>query len=161
MGTGEKSPPQPAAAAFVVDLAVRFHEVDPAGIVFFARIFQYAHDAYEVWIRSVGFPLDVPIETRGYGLPLVHAEADFQRPIRLAQERIRIEIRPVAVGKSSYTMSARLLSPAGECHAVVTTVHACIDPASGRARPLPEDLRAAVSAQLSGSLPSSGSPPAR
>ncbi|MDM7914542.1 MAG: hypothetical protein QUU85_04650 [Candidatus Eisenbacteria bacterium] len=55
-------------AEFLDHTRVRFHEADPAGIVFFARVFRYAHDAYEAWLRSIGLPLDLPIED----LSLIH-----------------------------------------------------------------------------------------
>lgn len=130
-------------ATFEHTVPVRFHDVDPAGIVFFARIFQYAHDAYEVWLRKIGFPLDPPILARGYGLPLVHAEADFRHPIRLG-EQVRVEIGVAALGTSSYTIQSRLSLPDGTHLATVKTVHACVDPAAGRSMPLPDALRAAV-----------------
>jgi acyl-CoA thioesterase FadM len=68
---------------------------------------------------------------------------------------LTVEIRPIAVGRTSYTMTARLLSPVGETQASVKTVHACIDPSTGRPRPLPDDLRAAIAAHVSGPPPAS------
>lgn len=132
---------------FVYRLPVRFHDVDSAGIVFFARIFQYAHDAYEAWLRTIGFSLDRPAAERGYGFPLVHAEADFHKPILPGQEVV-IELAPVAVGESSYTIRSRLSLPEGEALATVTTVHACVDWASRRPRPIDPALREILSSYL-------------
>lgn len=140
---------------FVTHIPIRFHEIDAAGIVFFARIFQYAHDAYEAWLRAIGFPIDVPIERRGYLLPLVHAEADFRDPLRPTQKGVSAELRPVAVGRTSYTIVTRLISPVGRLQATVKTVHVCVDPATGHARPLPEELRAAIASHLSVAPPDS------
>ncbi len=130
---------------FVYKLPVRFHELDPAGIVFFARIFQYAHDAYEAWMREIGFPLHIPMAERGYALPLAHAEADFRAPIGPGQE-IVIELAAASVGKTSYTLASRLKTPQGTLLASVTTVHVCVDAASRRPRALPPSLAEAVSA---------------
>jgi YbgC/YbaW family acyl-CoA thioester hydrolase len=133
--------------AFEYTVPVRFHEVDSAGIVFFARIFEYHHDAYEAWIRSIGWPLDPSIWERGYGLPLVHAEADFSAPIRLGQE-VRIHLRPTSVGTKSMTVRSELRSAGGELFAIVTTIHCCVDPNVEKPVPLPEDLRKAIAAYL-------------
>jgi 1,4-dihydroxy-2-naphthoyl-CoA hydrolase len=132
---------------FAYTVPVRFHEVDSAGIVFFARIFQYHHDAYEAWVRSIGWPLDPTIWERGYGLPLVHAEADFSAPIRLGQE-VRIHLRPTAVGTKSMTVRSELHGPDDVRLAVVTTVHCCVDPKSRQPIPLPDGLRKAIEAYL-------------
>jgi YbgC/YbaW family acyl-CoA thioester hydrolase len=137
-------------ATFLHTIPVRFHDVDPAGIVFFARIFQYAHDAYEVWLRAIGFPLDPPIVERGYGLPLVHAEADFHSPIRLGQE-VQVAISVAVVGTSSYTLSSNLSLANGTVLAVVRTVHVCMDPGTGRSRPLPDSFREAIQAYVASS----------
>jgi 1,4-dihydroxy-2-naphthoyl-CoA hydrolase len=134
-------------AAFTTTLPVRFHDVDPAGIVFFARIFQYAHDAYEMWLRAVGFPLDPPFHDRSYGLPLVHAEADFHAPIRPGQE-VRVELILSSIGTTSYKVAAQLTRPDGTPLATVRTVHVCIDPGTGRPMPLPEAMRAAFAPYL-------------
>lgn len=129
--------------AFEHSLAVRFHEVDPAGIVFFGRIFGYAHDAYEAWIREIGFPLEVPIAERGYALPLARAEADFHKPIG-AGARLHVLLEVAAIGTASFTVRARILGADGEPRATVETTHVCVDPAQGRSRPIPEGLRAAI-----------------
>jgi 1,4-dihydroxy-2-naphthoyl-CoA hydrolase len=134
-------------ATFSYTLPVRFHDVDSAGIVFFARIFQYAHDAYEAWLRSVGFPLDRPIHERDYGLPLVHAEADFQSPIHTGDE-VRIELALTSIGTTSFKVSARLTGVDGVDFATVRTVHVCVDPRTRRPMPLPAAMRAAFAPYL-------------
>lgn len=131
--------------AFVYRLPVRFHEVDPAGIVFFARYFQYAHDAQEAWLREIGFPLEIPITERGVMLPLVHAEADYHRPLRTGQE-MTIELSVVRLGQSSFTLETRIGTDQNANHAVVRTVHVCVDPVTEKSKPLPESLRDAIGA---------------
>ena len=134
-------------ATFSYTLPVRFHEVDPAGIVFFARIFQYAHDACEAWLRSVGYPLDPPFHERDYGLPLVHAEADFRSPIHTGQE-VRVDLALTSIGTTSFKVSAHLTSREGVDLATVRTVHVCVDPRTRRPIPLPAAMRAAFAPYL-------------
>jgi 1,4-dihydroxy-2-naphthoyl-CoA hydrolase len=134
-------------ASFSYTLPVRFHDVDAAGIVFFARIFQYAHDAYEVWLRSVGFPLDSPFLERDYGLPLVHAEADFHAPIRLGQE-VHVDLTLASTGTSSFAVTSRLTASDGTPLATVRTVHVCVAPRTLRPIPLPDAMRSAFEGYL-------------
>ncbi len=63
--------------------AVRFSEVDGAGIVFFSRVFEIAHAAYEAWLSEGGAPLAVVLAAADWVLPLVRAEADYHAPMRL------------------------------------------------------------------------------
>ena len=132
---------------FIYEVPVRFHDIDFAGIVFFARIFYFAHDANEAWLCSLGCHLEVPVVKRGYALPFVHAEADYHEPIRGGQS-IMVEVEPIAVGKTSYTLRSRLCAASGRCHATVTTVQVSADPVTRQPQPLPEGLRKAIVAQL-------------
>ncbi len=63
----------------------RFFEVDRAGIVFFSRVFEFCHSAYEELLMSIDCGVERLIERDGLGMPLVHAEADFKRPMRMGE----------------------------------------------------------------------------
>jgi YbgC/YbaW family acyl-CoA thioester hydrolase len=140
--------------AFIHHQPVRFHEVDPAGIVFFARYFQYAHDAQEAWLKQIGYPLEIPIAERDAMLPLVHAEADYHAPLRTGQE-MTIELRVVRLGEHSFTLRTKIGSAGGVTHAEIETVHVCVDPETEKSQPLPERLKSAIAAYLdSGGLSS-------
>ena len=63
-------------------ITARFHEVDRAGIVFFGRAFEYAHICYEEMLIAAFDDAEVVMGARRFVMPIVHAEADYQRPIR-------------------------------------------------------------------------------
>src|SRR5438067_10122009 len=77
-----RRPWEKATMAYEHRLRVRFHDTDPAGIVFFANIFVYCHEAFEEMLRALGLPLDELIRSKEQILPLGHAEADFKKPFR-------------------------------------------------------------------------------
>src|SRR2546421_437025 len=54
-------------AAFEHKLRVRFQHTDPAGIVFFANILVYRHEAYEEFLRHGGGPPGAVPSERGRG----------------------------------------------------------------------------------------------
>ena len=76
--------------AFELQQQVRFGHVDPAGIAYFPRIFDYIHEAFEeVWERHVGARYYHLLLERKIGFPLVRADVDFKAPLRFGD-------RPVA-----------------------------------------------------------------
>lgn len=84
--------------------AVRFEEVDAAGIVFFGRFIGYAHEAMEAF-----FDLGVEggysglIVGKKFGFPAVHASIDWKAPLRYG-DRFRIDLDVMKVGTTSATL---------------------------------------------------------
>lgn len=122
---------------------VRFQDIDAAGIAFYGRVFDYFHDAYVAHLAAREVPLHEIIARRQWIMPLVHAEADYKRPLRFGGA-YQIELRAEAVGRSSYTLRYRIVGEGGQLHAEGTTVHVCVDVATERPRELPGELRAAL-----------------
>jgi YbgC/YbaW family acyl-CoA thioester hydrolase len=77
-----------AATSSVFDLKfiVRFQHVDAAGVVFFARFFEYVHEAYEGFLSQLGLPLSTVLREQKWIAPLKHVEADYFRALRLGEE---------------------------------------------------------------------------
>lgn len=127
---------------FVYDRAVRFEDVDAAGIVFYARFLGYCHDAMERLFDGIeGGYVDL-ITRRQTGLPAVHANADFQSPLRYG-DVARIAVSVTAIGQTScglrYVITrARDAKPV----AVVDEVHVLVDIPTVKKLAIPADLRA-------------------
>jgi 1,4-dihydroxy-2-naphthoyl-CoA hydrolase len=119
---------------------VRFQDTDPAGIVFFANIFVYCHEAFEELLRAVGMPLETIIASREQVLPLAHAEADFKKPFRVGV-LVTVRAGVAKIGDRSFRMQYEMVDEKGELLATVATVHVAVDPASGRSTPLLPRIR--------------------
>lgn len=116
----------PAAGVFERTLLVHFHEIDRAGIVYFARIFEYCHRVYEELLEQVVGPLEPFFQAKDWGLPLVHAEADYARPLRLG-DRVRVQVRVERLGERSVSFAYTLTcATTGEPRAKARLVHACV-----------------------------------
>ena len=124
---------------------VRFHDTDPAGIVFFAHYLRIAHEAYEAWLDSVGQPLSIWVENARAGLPIATATAVYHRSLRIG-ERIVVTVELKRLGHTSYTLRYMFLDAAGESTTEVETVHVHLDSATRR----PTHLPAALTAVLKG-----------
>ena len=127
-------------AVFEHRLRVRFHDADPAGIVFFANILVYCHEAYEELLRQGGMPLHEFLGKRDQSLPLGHAEVDFNKPIRFGQE-IAVRVSVGRIGERSFRLEYELSTAEGELSATAATAHICIDRQSGQSAPLPQELK--------------------
>ena len=75
--------------------AVRFEEVDAAGIAFFARFFNWCHEAMERFFDGVEGGYVGLITRRKVGFPAVHTQADWRAPLRYG-DVMRIDTSVVA-----------------------------------------------------------------
>lgn len=133
----------PTSGTFSTELSVRFPDVDAAGIVYFAKAFDYAHLAWEELLAAGGLPLHEAIPGRSWILPLIHAEADYRRPMRFG-ERLRVEASLADVGGSTVTLRYAVRGAEGELRATVTLVHCAVDKTSARRIPLPDEVLAVL-----------------
>jgi YbgC/YbaW family acyl-CoA thioester hydrolase len=129
---------------FSLPMTVPFQDIDAAGIVFFARVFDYFHNAFVAHLGARGVSLPAIISSGEWGAPLAHVEADYKLPLRFG-DQVRAEIVAVDLGETSFTIHHRIVSSGEKArlHASGKTVHVVIDRKTFRPRPLPTELRAA------------------
>lgn len=127
--------------AFETQQQVRFGHVDPAGIVYFPRIFDYIHEAFEelfeihVGVRYYRMLLDEKV-----GFPLVHSDVDFASPLRFGDRPI-VRVTCFHLGRSSLGLRYRYRLGDELClEARMTT--ACVDVETMQPLPIPDDYRA-------------------
>jgi len=128
--------------SFVHERAVRFEEVDAAGIVFFARFLNYAHEAMEALLGGLDGGYVRLVNERRIGMPAVHVECDFRAPLRFG-DVARIETRAARIGNKSVTFRYDFFRKEGGVD-VATIAHVCAvtDLTTMRAIPVPDDVRA-------------------
>ena len=127
---------------FFTQHTVRFAETDPAGIVFFARYFEYAHIAYEDMLVAGGLPLSYFFENQ-CGMPLVHSEANYTKPCRLG-EALQLQLTVDKIGNRSMCYSVRVIGADQILRAHVILTHAILDLNTGKTIAVPEVLLAAL-----------------
>ena len=126
---------------------VRFGDCDPAGIVFYPRFFEIAHEAEEDWFRDgLGLPFREMIGVRREGFPVVALAARFHAPSRLG-DLLDIAIAVTRLGGASVDVRY-VLSCAGEQRVEIKTTIVHTDLESGRPRPIEGDLRRRLEAFL-------------
>jgi 4-hydroxybenzoyl-CoA thioesterase len=93
---------------FATELAVRFGEIDQAGVVYYPRFFHYFHQAFEEWFgQALGVSYPDLVLKEKIGFPSVRVESEFLTPLRYG-DRARVQIEVLDVGRSSLTLRYEL-----------------------------------------------------
>jgi len=124
------------------DRPVRFQDVDAAGIIFFARVFEYFHDAFVTKLDQIGLGLPALLRDGAWKMPIVHAEADYLGPMRFG-DRVVVEVVRSEIGEKSVMIGYRIRSPEGRPLAVGHAVHVCVDAKTFRSTSVPAEVREA------------------
>jgi YbgC/YbaW family acyl-CoA thioester hydrolase len=125
--------------AFLTQQSVRFGHVDPAGIAYYPRIYDYIHEAFEeLWERHVGVLYYHLIHERKIGFPLVHSSVNFNHPLRFGDRPI-VRVTCFRLGRSS--LGLRYLYRLDERNCVdARMVTACIDLERMKSIPIPKEF---------------------
>ena len=127
--------------SFAARFPVRFQDVDAGGVLFFGRIYDYCHQAYEEFWGAEGVDRAHFFAGAAYLVPIAHSEADYRRPIRHG-DRIDVRIDVTRVGRASFTLRYHVTGPEGDLRVEASTVHAFVDRGTMRPIPIPDPLRA-------------------
>ena len=117
----------------------RFRDADPIGILFFARAYELAHDAYEDLVRALGFSYREWFENETWGVPIRKSECEHLRPIRPGDE-IVVKTKIESLGESSFTSSFEIIA-AGQVASVVKITHVFMDTATKKKMAIPSSVR--------------------
>jgi YbgC/YbaW family acyl-CoA thioester hydrolase len=131
---------------FKSKMTIKFHQADPAGIMYFAHIFTLAHDAYEAFVQACGFNWKEWFLDAQYVIPIRHTECDFLRPFK-AGETYEISVQVIEFSSSSFKINYEFTKD-NHKHAVVKMVHTCLDPKTFQKVALPEVVKSAFSKYL-------------
>jgi 4-hydroxybenzoyl-CoA thioesterase len=128
-------------SAFTTVIQVRFGHVDPAGIAYFPRIYDYVHDVFEeVWEKHVGERYYRILLDQKIGFPLVHSEVDFRKPLRFG-DRPEVRVTCFRLGRSSLGLRY-LFELEGETCVDARMTTACVKLDGMESMPMPERFRA-------------------
>ena len=109
-----------AKKLFTFDYFGYFSLCDPAGIVFFQKVFELAHHSLEDYISSskIGWKnwFDHPV----WAVPLIHCESDFISPMKSGEE-IHVDLYLESTTNSSVTFSYTFTQEGKECCRVTTS----------------------------------------
>ncbi len=134
----------PRPSAFVDPRAIRFQDIDAAGIIFYPRVLEMFHDAYGAFLAHAGCPLPEVLRSGGWLAPVRHAEADYFKPLRFG-DAVNVEICRAHILATEVTLGYRIARiQGGEVCAVGQVVHTFVDRQTFTRIPIPEAVGRAL-----------------
>ena len=134
-------------AVFVVDIRVRFSHVDQTGLIFYPRYFEMFNEVIEEWFdRGLDCSFRQLHGELRCGVPAVRVEAEFLQPCRLG-DLLRFTLGVREIGGSAVTISVgATCGDEKRLEGILVFVYVSL--ADMRSRPIPTELRAAMSGYL-------------
>jgi len=134
---------RPPAGSFARQSAVRFQDVDAAGIIFYPRALELCHDLYVEFLAAAGHPLHVTLKGPWLA-PIRHAEADYMKPLRFG-DRIEVAIVAAHLGPDNppteVTLGFRIVRlPENDPAIVAQSVHTFVTRQRFERTPVPDEL---------------------
>jgi acyl-CoA thioesterase FadM len=136
-------------SVFTKDYAVRFGEIDHAGVMYYPAIFDRIHKAFEdFWPEVLGKTYAQVLGEDGVGFPLIDTKSPFRRPFRFGETR-QVSIAVEAIGTKSVTFLVELRAQGDDrVRAQARMVNAVIAMETFRPVPLPAAHAAALAPYL-------------
>ena len=127
---------------------VQWADVDMAGVMYFAAYQRAVERAEMDFFRELGFPYNEVFEKYDVWFPRVHVVADYFKPAKM-EDWLDLKTRIYHVGTSSVKWKTVMHNERlDETGAQMDVTVVCIDRASLKSRPLPQDIRDALMACL-------------
>ena len=123
---------------FVYKKKILFGDCDAAGILFFANIFRYMHEAYEIFI-SENLDYAKHFKNDGLAYPVTKTSAEFYSPLELGKTA-EIKINVAQIRGNSFELNYGFYID-NELKASGKTVHICIDINGNEKRKLSDELK--------------------
>ena len=120
---------------FSVKRKINFYDCDPAGILFFGRIFELCHSAYEELIASFNLKENY-WSNEDYVMPIISSEASYKKAVKYG-DIITINITVAQLKTSSFELNYECKNEKGEVANEVMTVHVCVSKTDWKKRELP------------------------
>ena len=120
--------------------AVRFQDIDAAGIIFFAKAFEFFHDAYVECLQHHHVELHKVLASGAWIAPIVHAESDYKHPMRFG-DHVTVELSGAQLKERSMTIEY-IIRSGDKIFVTGKTAHVFLDKVSMRPCPIPPEIRA-------------------
>lgn len=123
---------------FVFQKKIDFYDCDPAGIMFYGRVFELCHSAYESLIESFQLQEDY-WNNENYIVPIIHSEAFYHKPLT-HKDIVTVNIKVTQLKSSSFELYYETFNNKDDrCHKI-KTAHVFLDKSNWKKIPIPENI---------------------
>ena len=131
--------PSDRGTCFRLPVRVYYEDTDAGGVVYYANYLKYLERARTEWLRAAGWGQTVLASDRGLLFAVRSIELDYRAPARL-DDALEVEARINGLGRARIDFAHRVLRD-GEALCTGRVRVACLDAATFRPRPLPDDMK--------------------
>ena len=124
---------------FSYPYTIRLADTDAARVVYFTKVLEICHEAYEACLDASGIPLPNLVQDFNIALPIVHAEVDFFRPLCWGN-LIQVEVTPQLISETEFTVTYKIIAESNT-KASASTRHVCINSKTRKRVSLPNALQ--------------------
>lgn len=128
---------------FQIEEPVRWSDVDAAGVVYFGAFVRFVEIAEEELFRTAGVPYGEVFDRFDCWLPRVSYACRFHAPARLG-DVLRVRASVGRIGTKSMALEFAIDKTSAGRIADCGIVLVCVDRANWKGKPIPAELRAAL-----------------
>lgn len=110
---------------FTIKRKINFYDCDPAGILFYAKLFEISHSVYEEMINSFNLQKNYWINDE-FVVPIIKTDGAYFKPLR-AGEKVSINLTVTLRKENSFELTYEWIDKSGELAAKARTVHVFVD----------------------------------
>ena len=117
---------------------INFYDCDPAGILFYARLFEINHSVYEEMINSFKLKESYWFNEK-FVVPIIKTDGAYFKPLK-GGETVSINLSVTLLKENSFELTYEWTDEAGDLAAKARTVHVFVDKKRWKKIPIYEDI---------------------
>ena len=127
---------------FISEDRVRMHDTDAAGILYFARLFRFVHDALEAFMENAGVSFKDLFRRKDvdFTYVIVHTEGDYFQPLKIG-DKLTIHTSVKAIGETSFSLFYEIYKEDKTLAASANTIHVTLDKKTKQKKAVPIMLK--------------------
>ena len=123
---------------YTIKKRINFFDCDPAGILFYARLFEINHSVYEEMINSFKLEESYWFNDQ-FVVPIIKTDGAYFKPLR-AGDTVTINLSVTLLKENSFELTYEWVDKSGELAAKARTVHVFIDKKRWKKIPIFEEI---------------------
>jgi len=123
---------------FTIKRKINFYDCDPAGILFYARLFEINHSVYEEMINSFKLKDNYWFNDK-FVVPIIKTDGAYFKPLK-GGDAVTINLSVTLLKENSFELTYEWMDEKGELAAKARTVHVFVDKNRWKKIPIFEDI---------------------
>jgi YbgC/YbaW family acyl-CoA thioester hydrolase len=134
---------------FIYKVKINFFDCDPAGILFYGRIYEVCHTAYEAMIESFSLKENY-WNNDDYVVPIISSSAKYRVPANY-YDTLTVEISVSILKSSSFELQYDCKNQDGDICVEVKTIHVCVGRTAWKKKELSVEIREGLQKHITAS----------